>query len=52
MSNWLAFTADLVGLRKPHQLATRFVDIIAKELGLSNAMLLMPSFRWSSIGSS
>ncbi|ELL4669734.1 sigma-54 interaction domain-containing protein [Vibrio fluvialis] len=43
MSNWLAFTADLVGLRKPHQLATRFVDIIAKELGLSNAMLLMPS---------
>ncbi|MCA2015839.1 sigma-54 dependent transcriptional regulator [Vibrio tritonius] len=43
MSNWLAFATDLVGLRKPQQLATRFVDIVSQELGLSTCMLLMPS---------
>ncbi|MBF9003336.1 AAA domain-containing protein [Vibrio sp. CAIM 722] len=43
MSNWLAFATDLVGLRKPHQLATRFVDIVSQELGLSTCMLLMPT---------
>ncbi|QXO15822.1 MULTISPECIES: sigma-54 interaction domain-containing protein [Vibrio] len=43
MSNWLTFTADLVGLRKPQQLATQFVSIISRELGLSNALLLLPN---------
>ncbi|SJL84302.1 sigma-54 interaction domain-containing protein [Vibrio palustris] len=43
MSNWLAFATDLVGLRKPQQLVTRFVDLVSQELGLSNCMLLVPS---------
>ncbi|MGO1296482.1 MAG: sigma-54 interaction domain-containing protein [Vibrio sp.] len=43
MSNWLAFATDLVGLRKPQPLVTRFVDVVSQELGLSNCMLLVPS---------
>ncbi|USD52156.1 sigma 54-interacting transcriptional regulator [Vibrio sp. SCSIO 43153] len=43
MSQWLAFATELVGIRKPHLLALRFVDLLNKGMKLRDSFLLLPS---------
>ncbi|ASK53615.1 TPA: sigma-54 dependent T6SS transcriptional regulator VasH [Vibrio cholerae] len=43
MSQWLAFATQLVGVRKSHQLALQFVDLLTQGLDLSDSLLLLPS---------
>ncbi|WP_172572876.1 sigma-54 interaction domain-containing protein [Vibrio vulnificus] len=43
MSNWLTFATELVGIRKPHQLALQFADLLVQGLDLSDSLLLFPS---------
>lgn len=43
MSSWLAFATQLVGLKKPDQLATKFVEVLTRELQLSRCLILFPN---------
>lgn len=38
MSQWLAFATQLVGVRKSHQLALQFVDLLTQGLDLSDSL--------------
>ncbi|CED56777.1 Sigma-54 dependent transcriptional regulator VasH [Aliivibrio wodanis] len=43
MSQWLAFATELVGVRKPHLLALRFVALLNQGMKLRDSFLLLPS---------
>jgi len=43
MSNWLAYAADIIAVRKPEQLITLFISSIQRELGLTTCELLIPN---------
>ncbi|WP_194437810.1 sigma-54 interaction domain-containing protein [Vibrio fluminensis] len=43
MSQWLAFSTQLVGIRDPHQLVTQFISLLDQEMELNDSLLLLPS---------
>ena len=43
MSQWLAFATELVGIRKPQLLTSRFVELLNQGIKLTDSFLLLPS---------
>lgn len=43
MSNWLTFSAELIGVSKPEPLAVLFTQILFRELALKQCLLLWPA---------